>query len=365
MPVKNFLKEHLIPEIILFALGMLIATAAFIVTANPITTNGVREKLTRIATDAIKTERLSSKFSHASMDSFSFQKIGLDATESVVSYGTLFDKEHVAIARWVGIFEPSEQRWIDKLVGRNGFFELKRLAVIDINNRDELIAKQIEAKDLDGDGVYEFIIKLESEWADSRSSGFLLVKRTKSGGWRLDGLPNMAKSINQSIDGKISEIASFHAIGEPLLFFDYTKNKQKRKRSNFNVSNADVYQDEYVARSKDGDEPVFYLLRNGGYYDFIDHPVRKTSDIAVVAFIADDGPIMGRHHGALTVYSIAGSEALSRDINWNWGYSMLSSAPLAVDEIDLDSIIKAGVEAHVIGNMMVWYTAFERKSVRH
>jgi len=359
MDFKKIFKDHFFTEIIWVILGAIGTSVIFALTANPMTTNGVREKLTSTILRSIRDQKLQSQARRLSMDSFSFQKIGLDSSESVVSYGTIFNEMSTPIGRWIAVFEPSETRLFDKIVGRTSFYELKFLNVIDIDSADELVAKNIEAKDLNTDGVYEFVIKLESEWADSKAKGFALIRRSKEGEWVMQGVPDMALSIRQSLDRKIPEVAAYRSLNKQFSYFGprgYKKNIITPVKS----TDLTVYQDEYFIKSKNK-SVKFYMLRNGGEYSFVEHPIRKTSEVAITSIIEDDRAVMAKHRSAVTVYSF-GNEGLSRDINWNWGYSMVSAIPLGADEIDLGSIIRAGSEAHIEGNMTLWYTSFERNN---
>lgn len=361
MDFKKIFKDHFLTDVIWLIIGVVVTSVIFALTANPITTNGVREKLTSLAMKSVLDQKLQLRARRLSVDSFSFQKIGLDLSESVVSYGTIFDEKSVSIGRWIAVFEPSEQRLLDKLVGRTSFYELKFINVIDIDSAGELMAKNIEAKDLDSDGVFEFIIKLESQWGDSRSNGFALVYRTKTGEWMMQGLPDMAASIRQSMEQKIPEVASYAKQNRQFSYFGKI-NKENFLSSQVQSKDLMVYQDEYLIKAKKK-SPNFYMLRNGGNYSFIEHPLRKTNDVAIIAILSDNQAIMGAHHSAVTVYSF-NDDGLVRDINWNWGYSMLSAAPMRANDIDLKSIIQAGTEAHIEGNIILWYTSFERNGAR-
>lgn len=44
----------------------------------------------------------------------------------------------------------------------------------------------------------------------------------------------------------------------------------------------------------------------------------------------------------------------------NWEYPMYSTRPLRLLDIDMDSIFKAGIKSHTIGDVFYGYTEFEK-----
>jgi hypothetical protein len=354
--LTNFLSgsvvKNIIHNTIWLIIGLAASTGIFFLSANPVSSTKIIERLNTMTLESARTVSIYKDIDHVSMDVFSYQKVGLDASESVVAFGTLRTKEK-EIGRWIGVFEPKEQGVLDKIVGRSGFFKLSYIGFIPISSPEELVAKNIDVKDFDFNGVSEFVINLESQWGDSKANGFLIAKKNSSDLWNVSGLPDMEKSIQQSIDKNIPEVAGLHSPGKPYIYFGDAREKRKPLPGE-NDFNQDVY-----SISSGSKKTYFSMLRNAGVFTFVESKNRKNIDIATLAFIADDKAVLSSHYSAVTLYVMT-DEGLKRDINWNWGYSMLSATPIKPANIDLNSIIKAGIEAHTIGNISFSYTSFER-----
>jgi len=359
--VLSSFREHAISYLVSSLIGIVITVIVFSTTAQPVLSEKIREKLVVMVLDEGK-RTIGNNFDEASIDSFLSYKIGMDATESIVAYGS-FRISGKIVNRWLSVYEPQEQNILDRLVGRSGFYSLKFLVTIPISENEELIAKKIEANDMDGDGVTEFIIRLESLWADSRSNGFLMLKKLKTNNWTVIGLPNISETINQIVSGKNPEPNGLEPILKPFSFFGDAKYRSKsiltHGPSKELLANLQIYEDVYDFDTPSGSKKLI-MLRNGGFFRFINHPIKDYFSVAILSFIDDGRAVQGSHYATASVFHLDG-EYFKPDANWNWGYFMLSNRPYRLKEIDFDSIIKAGIEAHKEGGSVFWHDSFERQ----
>ena len=124
------------------------------------------------------------------------------------------------------------------------------------------------------------------------------------------------------------------------------------------LANAGVDEDEWILKYN-GRTMTFVTLGNGGTYQLLKHPVREYTQIATVAYFRDDRAILDAHYAVVNFLTLADNRMV-RDVLWNWGFPMVSAVPLRPSDIDLDSIAKAGVLAHIVGNTFFGYNDFER-----
>lgn len=353
--VKNSIVSYLVTSVISVAITVLI----FSFSANPVSTDAIRSKLVSMAFNQARMYVDMREAEVASMDSFVSYKVGMDSTESIVGYGNLRNSKGI-IGRWLAVFEPKDPNILDKLVGRSGFYKLSFIGFIPAKDDEELASKSIEAKDIDGDGLIEFLVNLESQWGDSKSKGFLILKRKPDSSWIVFGLPDMSHSIAQAINGNIPEVGELHTNIEPITHFGTAGSKANKvgPPSKEIMRNLEVYQDLFSIENANSRQ-TFSMIKNGGSYKFFIHPIKKYFLVSTVSFIFDKNPVLAKHYCAVAVYSV-GKESLVRDINWNWGYPMLSITPYMPQEVEIDSVLKAGIEAHRVGGSLYWYESFER-----
>lgn len=122
-----------------------------------------------------------------------------------------------------------------------------------------------------------------------------------------------------------------------------------------------VYEDKWVL-THNSEKVSFVTLRNGGTYQVRTHPVKNHVHFVTVAFFADGHAILSAHFAVVNVFVLE-DRVLTHDLLWNWGFPMVSVVPLRPTDIDLNSIAKAGVLAHIIGNTFFGYTEFERSMI--
>jgi hypothetical protein len=294
--------------------------------------------------------------------SFLAQEFDIHPLKSIVMFGLWEPKKDAEWYRWVAIFEPQEPRLLDKLVGRPGFYELQSSGHIEVPSPDSLVPSKVEVLDFDGDGVPEVHVTLRSTWADSTSIGPLILRKRQGCAWQALVLPSISALTSHVLQGNSPHPDNMIPPGRPFPFFGMRDASDEGARPPLqDLKNAVVYEDNWIL-THNGENVPFVTLRNGGTYHVRRHPVRDHVHFATVAFFADGHAVLSAHY-AVVNFLVLDDRVLTRDLLWNWGFPMVSLAPLRPADIDLDSIAKAGIVAHIIGNAFFGYKEFERSMI--
>ncbi len=242
----------------------------------------------------------------------------------------------------------------DKIVGRPGFFELKSLTTFEAMYKDSLSFDKIEAIDLNNDGVQEIHIKLKSTWADGTSVGPIIYSKNMYGTWGLISLPSISEVINTSPSKRNMKGR------KPILFFNLAENDGQEKETKEIVEIKGLSIDEHVwSANHNGEILKFTTLRNGGDYFFRQHPVKGYSQIQTLAFFHDGGATLGPHYAVVNMFKYEKNKLKVDDL-WNWEEPIYTARPLRLLEIEIDFIEKAGIQAHISGDVFYGYIGYEK-----
>jgi hypothetical protein len=288
------------------------------------------------------------------------EPLGLAPVNSVFMFTTIVEETATStdIYRILAVFEPKGQSIFDKLVGRSGFYGLTSLTYVWVPFADNILPKRILVEDYDTDGSKELFVEIESIFADRVSVGFMMLSKGEDGEWELLALPSLSQVTSETLEGLLPHPAGLKPILEPYTYFGLTEDETDPDQEKPDLSQYEVYEEEWVA-VHNGAEVQFATLSNGGQYYLRRHPIKDHFQIATLGFFADEYSVLGAHYCVIACFSLETSE-LTRDLLWNWGYPMLSVAPMYVSDIDLDSVMQAGIDAHINGETFFGYTEFSR-----
>ncbi len=350
--------------------GAIVVSAFYFMTANSFSDSQVRKKIAEmIKIDIAKNSKTSKEVKNISVhiDDFKSEKVGFDTTDSIIVYGTILSEKDV-VYKYVVILKQEDKSFIDSIVQRPGFYKISFSGYMPASDDDELTVSSIDYTDMDGDSTKEFVLNLKTTFGDSVAKGFLILKRGHDDKWLPLFEPSMSALLNESINGVIPEYKNSNPVGDPMRMFGFSKDKkgseknQLKKAENFYdkaLIEVDVYESPFYF-IYDDKVNVSYLLRNGGKYKIIKHPVKGYPIIFMLSFFNDDQAVMSDHYSIVTVLKVKDDE-IKRDILWNVGFPMISMRPSSEHEIEIDDMVSGGMLAHTIGNMYVWHDHFERR----
>ncbi len=286
------------------------------------------------------------------MDRYLFQEVDLGSDKTVFLLGTAESNDK--IYRWISIFDKEKQGIFDKIVGRPGFFELKSLTIFEAMYEDSLLFDKIEAIDLDNDGVQEIHIRLKSTWADGTSVGPILYSKDMYGAWGFISLPSISETNNTSPSKRNMRGR------KPHRFFGMARNggQDKETKSIEEIREFSIYEHVWSA-NHNGEILKFTTLRNGGDYFFQQHPVKGYSQIQTLAFFQDGNASLGPHFAVVNMFKYEKNKLKVDDL-WNWEEPIYTARPLRLLEIEIDSIEKAGIQAHITGDVFYGYIGYEK-----
>jgi hypothetical protein len=353
-------REHFVAYAFATLFGVSATIVLFYITAVPTDSERIKAVLLSDVKDALNIELKLNSAVQPVIERFASQRLDLNSSDSIVLYGS-WEPEKGKIYKWVNVFEPREQDLLSKIVGRPGFHESKTLWHVEAEYHEALKPIRIEARDLDGDSSLEIFIDLESEWADARSVGFVILKREGKGNWNLIGLPSIAETTKEILDGAFPHPEGLRPPPSgPIGVFGMKKHgTQKQLPAISELKNASVYCDTWSFRNH-GTTSNVTTLRNGGNYSVLQHTRKRHVQIAAIGFYDDGRSVLDAHYSVVTFFVLRNGQLL-RDTDWNWGFPMLSDRPLKSSDINIEIISKAGIEAHKIGSNFFWYKSFEKE----
>jgi hypothetical protein len=205
---------------------------------------------------------------------------------------------------------------------------------------------------LEVNGTSEIHVRLKSTWADSRSVGPLIYTKNISGDWNVYTLPSISESIN-------TKVKDPNMRGRrPFEYFGIKGDSDPEPKSINELKNLEVSEESWTL-NHDGQDVEFTTLRNGGDYFFKTHAIKGYAQVQSLSFFVDGGAVLGPHYAVINMFKF-GKSGVEVDDLWNWESPIYSTRPLRLLEIDLDSIEKAGIQAHVVGDIFYGYTEFEK-----
>lgn len=347
--MKEKIKENLFSYVFSLLLGGIITTLVFFFSSNPVSPEDVKQKLLDISLDEIK-KRYGGIITERSIDKIYSKELDAGADKSIILSGSTKINEN--IFRWVSVFERKPPSVFDKLVGRSGFYNLASLTSYKVPYFNSLLVDKIEVIDFDGDGTFEVHIRLQSIWGDSTSVGPLILSKKDDAKWHLITLPAISNAINHPLKNR--EISG----RRPYVYFGMVDDADPKLKPIVELKQLGI-SEELWTLNHNGEERDFYTLRNGGDYFFRKHEIKGYAQIQTLSFFIDGGAVLGPHYAVVNMFKF-GRNGMEVDELWNWGYPMYSTRPLRLSEIDMDSILKAGIMSHTVGDVFYGYTEFEK-----
>lgn len=358
--VFQYIKDHSIGFIITGALGLIASVALVVIKPNPDTSKEIRARLVDLSLERLTEERAFDREPIITVQSYFTETLGLHPSQSVVLFGTAKQDGGETDIRFLAIFEPNGQSVVDKITDSPGFYRLASFSHFEVPDSESLLSKKIEANDLDQDGNKEIIVHLKSNWADSTSLGLVVLKKDENGDWNFLSLPSITNLMRRTAAGLYKPPARPPVSSGPIpVFGTMGKSSDLSNLPPFSeLAEWGVSEDNWTA-THDGRDVEFVTLRNGGNYYVKSHVVKGHTQILTVAFSRDENAVQGPHYAIVSAFRFS-HNALVRDDLWNWGYPMTSDVALNLGDLDIDSLHKGGVLAHVVGNTFYGYTDFQK-----
>jgi len=351
MNILNHIKENLITFFFSTVFGMLLTTAIAYVTATPTDTTQI--------IDNLKTQIVNSKTIQTTKDTkidveyIKNEVLGLGDKNSIILCGKLSNAQKQY--RFVTIFEQDKQSLLDKVLSRSSFYTLTSQSEFPIDDSDSLLIQDVEIKDIDNDGFKEIFVDLYSQFADSTSKGYIILKKSDTHTWQFIGIPDFDELLASSLAPQPKDPQS-----QPIIFFSSIKNHTKIQTQKVSQSYKDyhVYEDGWDV-IHNGNAGKFYTLRNGVLISQFRHPKKDYWQLGIVATIDDDSAVLGEHH-IISAFLKLDNDKLVADPLWNWGYSMLSLDKEKLSEIKIGEFQQAGVNAHMASDLFYTGLSIER-----
>lgn len=352
------LKEHTISYAFTLIFGSIITMSILLVTTTPITSEKTKISFEKeLKSNVIKILDIKTLIKDFKISYTYSEKIDFELKETVFTYGSFSIGENYY--RVVGIFSIKEPSIIEKMISRPNYYECKACYIIDALYPDTLNIYNIESFDFDLDGRKDFVIYLRSQWADATSRGVLIVKKNENQEWSLVSLPSSYEILNKYLNDELAEKNDERMNNRYTLFIvDNKKMKLSEKETFEYLEKSQVYEDDMKIFSKSGIEHL-YTLRNGGSFELFSHPFKNNVDLFITVFFSEGVATMSDHYCAVICYKLIGDK-LKPDENWNWGFPMYSQVPTKAREISSEKMYQGGIEAHIMENIYVGYTEFEK-----
>ncbi len=349
---KEKLKDNLFSNLFSLFFGAFLAALLFFLTSHPTDPERIKQELLDISLSEMRVI-YGTSITESNIEKQFATELEVGADKSIVLVGsTKIDKTSY---RWIAIFEKESPSAIDTMVGRSGFFNLSSLTSFEVPSFNSFLVDKIEARDFDEDGTLELHVRIKSIWADSISVGPLILSKKGASNWHLYSLPSISKVINSPADTPSNKWEAI--VYRPYHFFGMVGDDPNPKSRN-DLKQLALSEDSWIL-NHNGQEQSFSTLRNGGDYIFRKHVIRGHSQIQTLSFFVDGHAVLGPHYAVVNMFKF-GKNGIETDALWNWGHPMYSGRPLRLLEIDLDSISKAGIDAHTIGDVFYGYTEFEK-----
>lgn len=351
--MKEKIKDNLFSNVFSLLLGGIITTLLFFFSSNPVSPEDVKQELLEISLGEMK-RRYGEKITESAIDKISSAELDAGADKSIILSGST--KINDNIYRWVSIFERKPPGVFDKLVGRSGFFNLASLTSYEAPYFNSLVVDKIEVIDFDGDGASEIHVRLQSIWADSTSVGPLIFSKKDGAKWKLSALPSISSAINSPL--KTPKMGG----RRPYSYFGMVGDEDPKPKPTSELKQLGV-SEELWGLNHNGVEQNFSTLRNGGDYIFRNHTIKGHTQIQTLSFFIDGGAVLGPHYAVVNMFKF-GENGIETDELWNWEYPMYSIRPLKLSEIDMSSILKAGIMSHTVDDVFYGYTEIEKIRVQ-
>jgi len=359
--MRNKIKKifsYLFHHLASFLIGVAISVAFLYTTSNPTSSIEIQEQLTKIVAEQIqKTQRLD-ELPEIDVQVLKNAQVDLNPTNSVLIYGSALTASIKAKGRFFAVFEPGQVSVLDRLVGRPAFFVLKSLTYLATDIPDSFIAQSVKVRDIDSDGVGEIFVDLKTIFADSNANGMFILNRGSATEWEFLSLPSLTKVAAETLNGTYQPPAPL-GIHSPYPIFGTAGVERDGPIPSFEqITEWGIFEFTQPA-THNGEKVGFQNFRNGGGYSLTSHAVKDYPQLIVVGFATDGRAVLDSHYALVSAFKIEENK-LVRDTLWNWGYPMVSEAPIDMSDVDFDSLRLGGVHAHVHGNTFYGYFDFQK-----
>ena len=351
--MKDKFLDNLFSNIFSLLIGVFITVLGFFLTSSATTPEEVKAELMKEIKSQIQPRYQGEKLTITARKYFT-KELDISSERSVFVFGDAESKSNHY--RWIAIFDNKSPSLIDKLVGRSSSLALSSMSTFEAPFEGTMLFKKVEAIDIDNDGVSEVHVRIKSHYADSTATGGLLFSKNLIGEWNLLGIPSTTMTVSNLLAPKNKALSPITHFG--LSHGDNGGLKPIKPIKPSKMNKMSLYEHEWIV-DHNGKDTSFTTFRNGGDYKFGSHSVKGHTQIEVLSFFADGNAVLGPHYAIVNTYRIT-KEAIIPDKLWNWGYPMYSSKPMRINEIEMPSILKAGIIAHTSGDTFFGQTDFEK-----
>lgn len=348
-------KAQFIAYLFAVVFGAISAAVLFYFTSPPTSSLEVRAKISDLARESVRSE-LRVEIKHIALDYFSYESLDLSASNSVFVFGTV-TTENNDIFRFLGVFQPSAPGLLDRIVGRPGFLRATYVAVIPAIDELDVVASNVDFKDIDLDGNKEIFVTVKSTRADNIPTGLIILKKDSNDVWNVLSMPSVDQSLKTLIASR--GLAPSLRGDSSKIWFDaqgQTEHVAARERENyrrFEVS------EELIDVMHSGKTTTLPMLQNGGRFELFTNPETGYPQLGVVASINDDEGVVENHHVMVAFFRIE-ERQVEVDPAWNWGRPMLSVDTEDIDGIDLKDFQAMGIGSHTIDGIYFSPSGFRR-----
>ncbi|MCR9833368.1 hypothetical protein [Vibrio parahaemolyticus] len=351
------IKENLFSNVFTAIGSILFTCVVFYIYSQPSSSEEIKSELFSITEKYIE-ENYSGSFKDLELNKYLSQEIDLSSNKVVFFFGTMTDDKD-NLFRWISVYERKDANLIDELLGKDGFFEIKSLAMFEVPYPDVMVFDNVELIDIDKDGQKEIHIRFKSVWADSRGIAPLILRKNNQGAWIYIGLPSVNLAIEMNPERDLSPIA------RPFTHFGARNSDEEViEKSVDELTVMGTSGHDWVLEFPDRKQ-IFSSLRNGGGYFFNNHPIKGYFQILWVSFIKDGRATLDSHYAVVRVFKY-GSDQLVVDELWNWGKPVFSGVPLDPIDLSVNSLYWSGVMSHVGGDkgeLYFGFTEFEKVGI--
>ncbi len=301
-------------------------------TSAPTKSSQVQKALLKVATDA-GAQRLHQKPLRVAFDTVLAQNLDLSTSTTIFTYGSIDapaaqPPHSLKTYRFLAIFDAQSPNWIDKLVGRSGFYELTYFVTIATVSSDSLVQKLVKAINIDGDGSKEILIGVNSTRADSSSNGVIVLSKSADGNWHFASLPSLRPQLATAlaINGDRRSAVWLRRSGAKAddIAIDA-------------IEKCTIYEDVWEAN--DGTRTIpFVTLRNGGRIDLGTHPELDYPVYAVADVLADERSAAAPRHVLVSFLRFKNAQ-FEVDPTLNDGLPMISADEEPASSLNLKELI--------------------------
>ncbi|EHR0228953.1 hypothetical protein KS670_004563, partial [Vibrio parahaemolyticus] len=123
------IKENLFSNVFTAIGSILFTCIVFYIYSQPSSSEEIKSELFSITEKYIE-ENYSGSFKDLELNKYLSQEIDLSSNKVVFFFGTMTDDKD-NLFRWISVYERKDANLIDELLGKDGFFEIKSLAMFE------------------------------------------------------------------------------------------------------------------------------------------------------------------------------------------------------------------------------------------